>query len=98
MQNKIAITKNGYDILRIVQGKTTEEHCEFKIIPMVEPNETRIFYMQLFSEPKEFKFDKEFKFEITYHIANEKEPAKIHIKIDNKELKNPYKNIIIDYK
>ena len=85
MQNKIAITKNGYDILRIVQGKTTEEHCEFKIIPMVEPKDTRIFYMKLFSEPEEFKFDKEFKFEITYHIANEKEPAKIHIKIDNKE-------------
>lgn len=93
MQKKIAITKNGYDILRIVQGKTTEEHCEFKIIPMVEPKDTRICYMKLFSEPEEFKFDKEFKFEITYHIANEKEPAKIHIKIDNKELENPYKTI-----
>ena len=57
MQKKIAIIKNGYDILRIVQGKTTEEHCEFKIIPMVEPKETRIFYMKLFSEPKEFKFE-----------------------------------------
>lgn len=90
MNKKIAVTKNGYDILRIVQGKTTEENCEFKIIPMIEPKNIRIFYMKLFSKPEELEFSKESKFEITYHIANEKEPAKIHIKINNKELKNPY--------
>ena len=81
--NKIAITKNGYDILRIRETSSDGNNCEFKICPMIKPKDINIYYMQLFSEPKYFEFDKNKELEITYHKANNGKRTKIHLKLKN---------------
>lgn len=52
MERKIAIIKNGYDILRIREINSNEEKCEFKICIMAEQNNVKILYNKLFSEKK----------------------------------------------
>lgn len=52
MERKIAIIKNGYDILRIREINSDEEKCEFKICIMAEQKNVKILYNKLFSEKK----------------------------------------------
>ncbi len=80
---KIAITKNGYDILRISEAASDGNNCEFKVCPMIHSQDINIYYMQLFSEPKYFEFDRNKKLTITYHKANENKETKIHLKLEN---------------
>lgn len=83
-ERKIAITKNGYDILRIKETASNGENCEFKICPMIKPQDINIYYMQLFSEPKYIEFDKNKELEITYHKTNGNKKTKIHLKLKDK--------------
>ncbi len=98
MERKIAIIKNGYDILRIREINSDEEKCEFKICIMAEQKNVKILYNKLFSEKKEIEFDKDEYYEITYHKATISQPPKIHIKFpksnDKKYITLPLKNLI----
>ncbi len=86
MKNKVAIIKNGYDILRIVQGSKDIDNCDLKICFMNSNYEIK--YMKLFSNYKNLKFDKNSKWELTYHRATISKPTKIHLK--NKIEKEKY--------
>lgn len=90
---KVAITKNGYDVLRIIEGKKEDEKCEFKIIPRIPAIKVRIFYMKLFSKVEYFSFDNSKKIEITYHKSTPTQPAKIHLKLTNSKKEIEYKTL-----
>lgn len=80
----IAITKKGYDILRIIELERNEKECGFKICPLTDAKNVDIYYLKLFSDVELFPFDNNKRLEITYHRSNNEEPAKIHLKlIDN---------------
>lgn len=83
MNKKIAIIKDGYDIMRIIEGNSDGEKCDFKICFMNGDSNFDIYYMKLFSRAKKLEFDKNKKWEITYHKATSTKPTKIHLK--NKE-------------
>ena len=91
MQKKVAITKNGYDILRIVEGKSNGEKCEFQISPQISPESIRFFAMPLFSNAEYVPYDQTRKLEITYHKATSTKPTKIHLKLTDR---NDKSNII----
>lgn len=78
MKNKIAIIKDGYDILRIIQGSKDEDNCDFKICLMNSNYEIK--YMKLFSNYKNLEFDKNDDWELTYHKSTISKPTKIHLK------------------
>lgn len=85
MNKKIVIIKNGYDVLRIIEGKSDGDTCEFKIIFMIDNDNIEICYLQLFSDIQKLEFDKSKKMEITYHKSTISKPAKIHLKLHDKE-------------
>lgn len=91
-ENKITITKSGYDILRIIETASDGNNCEFKICPMINTKDINIFCMQLFSEPKYFEFDKNKELEITYHKASNNKRTKIHLKLKS-EFDTEYKEL-----
>lgn len=91
--SKIAITKNGYDVLRIIEGKSDGEKCEFKIVPRISPTKIRIFYMKLFSKIEFFSFDQSQQLEITYHKSTPTKPAKIHLKLTNPQDEISYETL-----
>lgn len=88
MKKKILITKNGFKLLKIIEGKCDGDKCEFKIIPEVESKYIDIFTLQLFSKSEEFLFDKDRELEITYHKSTLSKPTKIHLKLINKNDKS----------
>ena len=85
MNKKMIITKNGHKLFKVIEGKCTEDKCEFKIIPEMQSTEIKIFTMQLFSKAEEFIFDTNRILEITYHKSTLSQPAKIHLKLTNKK-------------
>ena len=91
MGKKIVITKNGYEILKIVEWGSDKLNCDFKIIPMIDVKDINVFYMKLFSKVEYFEFDKTRDLEFTYHKATLRQPTKIHLKLTNKEDKNDIK-------
>lgn len=58
MNKKIAIIKDGYDIMRIIEGNSDGEKCDFKICFMNGDSNFDIYYMKLFSKAKKLEFDK----------------------------------------
>ncbi len=86
-ERKIAITKNGYDILRIVEGSKDGDKCEFKILPRIDAKNIDIYSMKLFSKSECFEFDRNRKIEITYHKSTNDKPTKIHVKQINRNNK-----------
>ena len=95
---KIAIIKNGFDILRIIEGNCDGDKCDFKIVPMVDIECIRIFCMRIFSDAEEVIFDRNRKFELSYHKATISKPTKIHIKSISKDDPNDiiYKTLPLD--
>lgn len=85
MNKKMIITKNGHKLFKVIEGKCTDDKCEFKIIPEMQSTEIKIFTMQLFSKAEEFIFDTNRILEITYHKSTLSQPAKIHLKLTNKK-------------
>lgn len=79
-ERKIAITKNGYDILRIIEIESDGNACGFKITPQVKIDDINIYCMRLFEEPKGIYLDKTKNFEITYHKSNDAQKTKIALK------------------
>ena len=45
---RIAITKNGYDILRIIDFSNDGNNCDFKICPMIDSKKVDIYSRRLF--------------------------------------------------
>lgn len=82
---KIAITKKGYDVLRIIEINSDHEKCSFKIVPMVENRKLKITATRMFSLPEEVSFDKNSIIELTYHKREGLHQPKIHIKMIDRE-------------
>ena len=98
MSKKIVITKNGYEILKIIEWASDAQNCEFKIIPSIDTQNINIYYMKLFSKGEFFQFDKNKNLEITYHKATLSKPTKIHLKMIDKQNKEDvvYKTLPLD--
>ncbi len=84
MQKKILITKNGYEILKIIEMNSNHDKCSFKIIPMVDNNDLKITATKMFSNPEEIEFDSSKNIELTYHKKTKLYEPKIHIKMIDK--------------
>lgn len=93
MKKEIAITKNGFDLLRIIEGKNDKYECEFIIEPMIDVEKTRIFAMPLFSEPQYIPFDKNCKLHITYHKSTLTKPTKIHLCMEFENGQSKYETL-----
>lgn len=84
MRNKkIAVVKNGYDVMRIIEMNSDNENCELKIVLFIDNCDIDIKYLKLFSTIEKQKFDKTKKFELTYHKKSTTQPTKIHLKFDD---------------
>lgn len=90
---KIVITKNEYKVIEIVESNSNNDTCEFKIVPQMDSDKFRAFYLKMFSLKKEIKFDTNNYVEITYHKAQGNLNTKIQIKVLDKETKK----VILDY-
>ena len=84
MKKKIAITKNGYIILKIIEMNSNHDKCSFKIIPMVDNKYLKITATKMFSFPEEIIFDNTKQIELTYHKKSKLYEPKIHIKMIDK--------------
>lgn len=82
MKKEIAIIKNGFDILRIIEGKNDKYTCEFVIEPMIDIDKIRIFAMPLFSDVQHIPLEKNCKLHITYHRSTLTKPTKIHLRME----------------
>ena len=94
-ERKIAITKNGYDILRIIEMSSDGSKCDFKICPQINPIDVNINCMRLFSEPFNIEFDRNKELQITYHKAKDNKRTKIHLLLTNKENKKDFRYITL---
>lgn len=85
MGRKIAITKNGYDILRIIEFESNKDRCSFKIIPMVDNKDLKITATRMYELPEEVSFDINKRIELTYHKKDKLNSSKVHIKMIDKD-------------
>ena len=95
---RIAITKNGYDILRIIDFSNDGNNCDFKICPMIDSKKVDIYSRRLFSSSERYEFDRDKKLELTYHKTRENLHSEIHIKLINKLDNNDYNIIPLNLK
>lgn len=86
--NKIAITKNGYDVLRIIELNSDKDKCAFKIVPKIDLCKLNIKCMRMYSLYEDIEFDSSKIVEITYHKSDGIHDTKIHIKMIDKENKD----------
>lgn len=85
---KIAITKNGYDVLRIIELNSDKDKCTFKIVPKIDLDKLNIKCMRMFSLYQSIEFDPSKIVEITYHKNDGIHETKIHIKMIDKNNKD----------
>ncbi len=85
---KIAITKNGYDVLRIIELNSDKDKCAFKIVPKIDLDKLNIKCMRMFSLYQSIEFDPSKIVEITYHKNDGIHGTKIHIKMIDKNNKD----------
>lgn len=84
---KIAITKNGYDVLRIIELNSDKDKCAFKIVPKIDLDKLNIKCMRMYSLYENIEFDSTKIVEITYHKSDGIHSTKIHIKMIDKDNK-----------
>lgn len=78
---KIAITKNGLCVLKIIEMNAKDDMCDFKIVPCIQGDSLRIFSLKMFSLKEEYSFDSNHSIEISYHRDDGIHPTKIQIKV-----------------
>lgn len=83
LDNKVAITKNGKDIIRIIPFNDNEDTFEIKISP--QSKECNIKALKLLDHTPLVAEIKSNQLEITYHIKNKNNDTKIHVKINNEK-------------
>ncbi len=90
---KVAITKNGNDLLRIITSDKNTDSFEIKITPFT--NDCRVNTVRLLSN-EVIIWDVPFnKTEFTYHIKNERKNTKIHIKGEGEHYYDlPWKDLV----
>ena len=90
---KIAVVKNGFDILRIIEMDNDSDNCSFKIVPMIDISLLQIDYSKMFNLRRKLDNNYDNRIEISYHKSNGTHEAIIHIKKDNKRTRDSYDDI-----
>lgn len=82
---KVVITKNGFDVLKIIEMNSDKQNCAFKIVPLIDLTKLKITTMKMFSLCENIEFDSSKTVEITYHKSDYIHDTKIHIKMIDKQ-------------
>ena len=89
---KIAITKNGKIVLKIIEMNNKDDMCDFKIVPCIQGDSLKIFSLKMFSLKQQYVFDPSKYIEISYHRYDGIHPTKIQVKIMDSETKELIKH------
>lgn len=88
---RVAITKNGVDIGRIILGSEHNGNYDFKLNFLDNIFELRL--VQLFRSPSTFNIDHSNHWELTYHKSERNKPPCVHLKHKSKEQPSKYPRV-----